>query len=406
MSKIFPLLCLVCLFFHIPPSLAQSDWTCDGGPNDVLAAAITAFENSDLETAADLALLAQEICLEAGNTNRYVQATNLIPRILLAQGTNPAVRTLNLSNLPEIITTNAEQLTLLVSLSAHPSGDIAWSPDGGLLAVSSGWDGVLVYITSGVMELGPADRLFEPFTHFVESLAFNSDGSRLALGTALGEVFIWDMTNRAQAFELEGHTPGPDIYCLAFSPDGKILASGSRDGVILIWDIATGTKITALEGHEDAVNTLAFSPDGTRLVSGSDDSTVRVWDTQMWDNLSSVEMETWIRSAAFSPDGTLLAFSDVNGQVSLWNKEVDTQLQTFSHPDAVLDVAFSPDGSLLATAGRDGLVRLWDIEKGAVITTRSHTDVGFIFSLTFNPVGTLLASSGDDLSVNLWGIKQ
>jgi WD40 repeat protein len=69
------------------------------------------------------------------------------------------------------------------------------------------------------------------------------------------------------------------FFCLAFNPDGTRLAIACADNSIRLWDVATRQEVAELRGHTQYVHAVAWSPDGTRLVSGSGDFTVRIWDS-------------------------------------------------------------------------------------------------------------------------------
>jgi WD40 repeat protein len=78
---------------------------------------------------------------------------------------------------------------------------------------------------------------------------------------------------------LTGHTHW--VRSVAFSPDGSRIVSGSADETIRIWNATTGKQIgKPLEGHTELVNSVAFSPDGSRIVSGSSDETIRIWELE------------------------------------------------------------------------------------------------------------------------------
>jgi WD40 repeat protein len=86
---------------------------------------------------------------------------------------------------------------------------------------------------------------------------------------------ISDQTMKSSV--LTGHTHW--VTSVAFSPDGSRIVSGSDDKTIRLWDATTGEQIgDPLVGHTDWVRSVAFSPDGSRIVSGSDDKTIRLWN--------------------------------------------------------------------------------------------------------------------------------
>lgn len=148
---------------------------------------------------------------------------------------------------------------------------MAFSPDGNLLAASSGDGTVRLFDVQAATEqstlLQSESRAF--------GIAFSSDGKTLAAGLGDSTVRIFNIATAQEMVVLRGHTE--PVICVAFSPDGSLLASGSVDKKIRVWNTATGELLTTLEGHTDYVISIAFSPDGSQIASGSYDKTVRLW---------------------------------------------------------------------------------------------------------------------------------
>ncbi len=65
---------------------------------------------------------------------------------------------------------------------------------------------------------------------------------------------------------------------MAWSPDGSKIASGSYVDSVKIWNAAAGASIATLTGHSDYVVSVAWSPDGSKIASGSDDESVKIWN--------------------------------------------------------------------------------------------------------------------------------
>jgi len=86
-------------------------------------------------------------------------------------------------------------------------------------------------------------------------------------------IRIWDAhTGNAVGKPLEGHTHW--VQSVAYSTDGCYITSGSADKTIRIWDAKTGVAVgNPLEGHTHWVQSVAYSPSGQYIVSGSADKT-------------------------------------------------------------------------------------------------------------------------------------
>ena len=163
---------------------------------------------------------------------------------------------------------NASRVTQLTRWGTG-SWQVAFSPDGRLLAVATGI-GLYLYDIPALSEV----RFIATDTALV-SVAFAPDGRLLASASDDETVRLWDVASGQLVRTLEG--PADRVMSVAFAPDGRLLASGSSDKTIRLRDVQTGDLLRTLEGHTSRVNIVAFSPDGRLLASGSGDNTVRLW---------------------------------------------------------------------------------------------------------------------------------
>jgi WD40 repeat protein len=111
---------------------------------------------------------------------------------------------------------------------------VSFSPDGKSLAVANA-DGTLQLWNVDSEELILA---FNTDGSEVYNVAFSPDGSLLASpgGRFDGVVQLWDTTDGTEVASLEGHNGF--VHSVAFSPDGTLLASGGEDGTIRLWGVA------------------------------------------------------------------------------------------------------------------------------------------------------------------------
>jgi WD40 repeat protein len=146
--------------------------------------------------------------------------------------------------------------TPAVNTVPNVAGAPVTSPDGRMLVTSRGHT---VNLPEGVQAppaLGPGPTA---------DLAFSPDGSVLAAGDSAGRIVLW---NRSLTDRLGTLVPllGRYVTALAFSRDGRTLAEASLGGDIQLWDLTTNRPLgLPLPTDNDPVLALAFSPDGTTL---------------------------------------------------------------------------------------------------------------------------------------------
>src|SRR5690606_4416764 len=147
---------------------------------------------------------------------------------------------------------------LRIRLDGHTDTvrDVAWSPDGRLLATASRDGTARVYgAESGRLLLVlPCDGVM------VESVAFSPDSTRLATTGRDQVVRIWDAVTGEPKLLLPG--AGDIGRQVAWSPDGSHIAATFKDRVVRVWETSgAGLPIRELHGHSDDVWGVAWSPD-------------------------------------------------------------------------------------------------------------------------------------------------
>lgn len=303
---------------------------------------------------------------------------------------------------------------------------VAWSPDGGALAVA-GAQGINLF--SGAFG-GDPTHVLEGHDGHVKGVAFSpyrqDDGDpTLYLASCASDMVIklWDASQLKGAISAKSTlTEQHDsVDYIAFSPQFSThprarltLAGCCADGTIALYDVETKTLKARLTGHTGEVTSATFGLDGHILISGSRDNTLRLWDIQSETGGTILGTHAdWVRHVQINPSGTMVASASKDTTVRLWDVlsgDVSATIQ--AHQDGADCVAFSPDGKLLATGGRDAQVRIWDVSQ-ALMQGNLYVDDALavidahekpVLSVAFNPSGTLLASASGDNRVKLWGV--
>lgn len=250
----------------------------------------------------------------------------------------------------------------LRTLNQPSVGNLAFSPDGTTLAVTSRdysekyvvkYCVILWNVTSG-KEL----QILRSYGSEITSITFSHDSKTLVLGS-YNYVDIWDTTSwqKLRTWEESGI-----VLNTVFSPDDKSLLSTTGNAVT-IWDKESGNKIRSLDGYTYAVRDIDFLPNGKTLASATNNRTTLLWDSNAGYLLRTIKVGHEVYSIAISPDGKILAAAGGN-YVTLWNATTGQKQRILAdeYSRFFSKLAFSPDGKMLSASGST-----WDVASGQVL---------------------------------------
>lgn len=193
-------------------------------------------------------------------------------------------------------------------------------------------------------------------------MAWSPDGSRLAVSTEDGDVYLWDMVRGNQRI-FRGHSE-PCIR-LTYSPDGELLASGSRDGTTRLWDVAQGqTLVIATEGLAHV-----FSRDGKRIGYWKPSTGFGTWQllrSDIYNLLVCPKSEGAFLSVDLSPNGRWCIATQNKG-VRIWDLQNEAREIFVASSDLQL-ARITPDESALYVCRHQTLER-WPIQTNATGVT-------------------------------------
>lgn len=256
---------------------------------------------------------------------------------------------------------------------------------------ASGLIGVLACVDSRQVE-HPHDR--------VVGFGFDGTGSRVALASENGMVWIWSTTAGELASTFLADRSAPDrTFDLAFDPRGEMIATGVRDEVGL-WNWH-GERIGRLPTGGYKVYRVAFFPDGERILTIADSpeggplGVPELW-TRTGERIARLDSLDTICNAkpVFDERGRYLCLpvgypAHGIGVVDASGAVIGT-LRAARRVCVQGEPAVAPDGERVAIAFDDGQVRIWDFATQRRIMTLR---VGKVGPIDFSPDGRILLAA-------------
>lgn len=200
-----------------------------------------------------------------------------------------------------------------------PLTALVLSPDGNVLLGGDRRGNILLWDTKTWLETHLTAMRLKNTSASV--LTFSSDSKYLIVGTADGQLSLWDFPNRrqvARAF-LEN---GP-IAAASFDPQGKSLAVVSRiRSVIHLFAVPSMQIQATWDETPGFITHLAFSPDGQAVLSATPAETaagrveLRVWDVA--SGRCHAVFPDFAGPILFAPDGKTFLSLDRSRQIRLW----------------------------------------------------------------------------------------
>jgi WD40 repeat protein len=269
---------------------------------------------------------------------------------------------------------------------------------------------------------------------YLQGIAWNSDGSRLATLSAFGSLItIWDTQTWRKLREISqyGGTYAGDS--IAWTLDGMVLVSAGAkvpdDGIysMNLWNPNTGELVKRIVGPPIAEGAWKHNQAARFVLSRTRSllamtllhisNQLIIFDTRDWSIRRILEIAAppsaqrgGATSFAFSQDEKSIAITNSRDLqlIGLEDGSVKSSVLAYDHLKSdvgptVFSLKYNPDGNLLASApiffpsltDDTGPVRIWDASDGRLIAKLPTPAVSFRM-VDWSPDGSKLAAAGAD----------
>lgn len=282
------------------------------------------------------------------------------------------------------------QLMMVVRGGSIQVTSAAWSADGRRLAI--GYPDGTAYVWD--VSNGSVVQTLRAGWTAVRALAWSSSGA-LAMGMDDGTVLLWTLEGTLRRKSLTGHTG--QILSVAFSSDGQRLATASLDRTVQIWNTQIPELVRSLPFKAEP-GALTFSPDGRGVIVGTESGELGWYNVETGTaDKPFVAKGAAVRHLSLAKSGRQLVAGLASGGIALFNLEDRKQLQTYlGHSGPVNAVSLSPDGRRMVSIGRDLTLRWWDLSKPDSEVKRLNMVMNDVL---WSPDGSAVALASDGLKL-------
>ncbi len=300
--------------------------------------------------------------------------------------------------------------------------DMAFNPDGSRLALISAT--LLQVVTLADYHIQQAGSV-SPGK--VNSISFSPDGKWMATGYATGPIRLWSTDSWQEIpLKLEDNSEGGKVL---FSPNGAYLAATNLNSV-RVWELSSEKMVLKSESGSQKFLCATFSPDSIHLAIGTQEEQqngdpknfqagIQIWDVETGQLINTMVghpyanngvVGNWVNALAFTPDGgTLASGGFLESKIRLW--DVNTGQQTgviAQHFGGIYRILFSADQSILVSSSVDKTVRLWDLANKKTLQTLNIPEADWYtdIPLALSPNGELIvAATWNNMTVRIWQLK-
>jgi WD40 repeat protein len=251
-----------------------------------------------------------------------------------------------------------------------------------------------------------------PIDDYVIDIAWSPDGALLAAASAAGPIHLFDGPTGENRRQLPGHDGGAN--CLAWQPAASserhetagsfrpLLATGGQDGKVKFWDAANAQHTATADLGSAWVEHLAWRPASSSERIGTTEPFCSVLAAAAGRQLAFLRADgstlhsfkpapKTLSAIAWHPQGGCLASAHFGG-VCLWDADDFIAQKDFPYANGIHTLAWSPDRRWLVSGNADPSVHLWLPEDDQEFQMSGYETK--VKQITFDHTSRYLATTG------------
>jgi WD40 repeat protein len=215
----------------------------------------------------------------------------------------------------------------------------------------------------------------------ITEVAFSPDGRLLAAsGYWAKEVRLFDLENRRLLRAVPNTSEGHERWArcwqgagFVFAPDGRSLLIGGKDNALHFWDIAAGREQWALSESKEPVLNVALTSDGHVAMTAHYGGEVHLWNVAEGKHIRKLPTAAkYPHLTALSLDGKTVALSAGSKEIELDDSEGGLRHKIATR-SKVVGLGFSADGATLHLAQGEEVTN-WDVISGKQLGAMAAID--------------------------------
>ncbi|KAG9303917.1 hypothetical protein G9A89_005827 [Geosiphon pyriformis] len=240
----------------------------------------------------------------------------------------------------------------------------------------------------------------------VRTVAWNTDGSRLASGSVDKTVRLWNPDQPTISQKLSGHTGSVDQLC--WSPQtNHLLATASGDKTVRFWDTRAVRSVHVTQTSGENIN-IAWSGNGETVAVGDKEDQITFIDTRYTSGRREYSIKKTykerpenheeINEICWSLDCKYFLVTTGSGGVKVFEwPSMNLHHEIRAHTSNCYCIDFDRQGRYFATGGADALMCLFDYDMIGIksfdcLSSPART-------LSFSHDGTYLAAGSEDAHI-------